>query len=161
MNRTPPQAVGMMTRSLRSYMLLVYMALATPLAYAIVNPDAPDYVAEFERRAQPFEKQMDDHAGGGVYDISQAGTAYAKFLDKELNQAYQLLLKKITDPQTREALRRSQRAWLAFYKAETDFIAINWVPDKFGTSCELSRQAYSTSLTKKRIKVLLSYVSEY
>ena len=149
----------MMPQSLRSYMLLVCMALATPLVHALDHPEARDYVAEFERRAQPFEKHLLDQSR--VSGAAQAGAAYAKFLDKELNQAYQSLLKKIADPKAREQLKKSQRAWLAYYKAESDFIATNWVPDNFGTSYALSRELYWTSLTENRIEVLLSYLGNY
>jgi uncharacterized protein YecT (DUF1311 family) len=135
------------------------MALAAPLAHALDNPDAPDYVAQFEKRAQPFEKHIDDQTS--IYGTAQAGVAYANFLDKELNQAYQALLKKLTDPKVQEQLRKSQRAWLAYYKAETDFIWNNWVPDNFGSSYELSRQDYRNSLVKERIKVLLLYLRNY
>ena len=95
----------MMIRFLRSYTLFICIALAAPLAHAIDNPDAPDYVAEFEQRAQPFEKHFNDQVS--IVDIGQAGMAYAKFLDKEFNQAYQLLLKKITNPEAREQLKKS------------------------------------------------------
>lgn len=149
----------MMIRSLRSYTLLVYAVLAAPFAHAIANPDAPDYVGQFEQRAQPFENNLGNQTG--IFDTSQAGVVYAKFLDKELNKVYRSLLKKLTDPKAREQLRISQRAWLAFYKAETDFIATNWVPDNFGSSYELSRQSYWTALTKQRIEVLLTYLRNY
>ena len=146
-------------RSLRSYALLVCMGLAGPLAHAIANPDAPDYSGQFEQRAQPFEKRLKHQSE--VSGTAQAGVDYAKFLDKELNQAYQLLLKKLTDTEARETLKKSQRAWLAYYKAETDFIATNWVSANFGNSYKLSRQEYSNALIKARIEDLLSYVSEY
>ena len=149
----------MLIRSLRSCVLLVCMGLAAPLAHAIMNPDAPDYVAEFRQRAQPFENRLKHQSS--VSGTAQAGADYAKFLDKELNQAYQLLLKKLTDPAVRETLRKSQRAWLTYYKAETDFIATNWVPANFGNSYELSRQEYSNALIKVRTEDLLSYAGEY
>ena len=148
-----------MTRPLRNYTLLVCMALTAPLVHAHDNTKAPNYVAEFERRAQPFEKRLYDQSR--VSGTAQAGAAYAKFLDRELNQAYQLLLKKIVDPKAREQLKKSQRAWLVYYKAETDFITTNWIPDNFGTSYALSREIYWNSLTNDRIEILLSYLSNY
>jgi uncharacterized protein YecT (DUF1311 family) len=135
------------------------MALTAPLAYALDNPEAPDYVAEFQQRARPFENNFDKQTS--IYDTSQAGVAYAKFLDKELNQAYQSLLKKLDDPKAREQLRKSQRAWLTYYQAETNFIWTNWVTTNFGSSYELSRQSYRNALVKERIEVLLNYLRNY
>ena len=135
------------------------MALATSVAYAIDNPDTPDEVATFEQRAQPLEENFSSQTS--TLGLSQAGVAYAKFLDKELNRAYQLLLKKVDAPKAREQLRKSQRAWLAYYQAEADFIWANWIPANFGSSYELSRQGYRNSLVKERIKVLLNYLRNY
>jgi uncharacterized protein YecT (DUF1311 family) len=135
------------------------MTLAAPLAHAIDNPDAPDYLAEFEQRAQPFEYHFSGQTR--TSDINQTGAAYAKFLDKELNRAYQRLMSKLNNPKVREQLRKSQRAWRAYYQAETDFIWINWVPANFGDSYALSRQDYRNSLVKKRVEVLLNYLRNY
>ena len=147
-----------MTPFLRSCALLVCMALAASLAHAIDNPDAPDEVAAFEQRAKPLEEHfLRQSETSGIH---QAGAAYAKFLDQELNRAYQLLLKKL-DSSTREQLKKSQRAWLAHYQAEAQFIDANWTPAHFGDSYVLSRQDYRNTLVKERVLVLLRYLRNY
>jgi len=134
------------------------MALATSLAHAVDNPDAPDEVAAFEQRAKPLEEYFLSQSR--TADIDRAGTAYAKFLDKELNRAYQLLLKQL-DPVAREQLKKSQRAWLAYYQVEAEFINTNWMPARFGNSYALSRQDYRNTLVKNRILTLLNYLRSY
>jgi uncharacterized protein YecT (DUF1311 family) len=146
--------------TLRNCALSLCLALAPFVTHAIDNPEAPDRVAAFEQRAKPFEDNFSNHAGGGNFEIVQAGAAYAEFLDQELNQAYQLLLKKL-EPSEREQLKKAQRAWRAFYKAETAFIAANWVPKNFGSSYVLSKHGYRHSLLKDRVLNLLSYLREY
>ena len=51
--------------------------------------------------------------------------ARAEFVqaDTELNKTYEALLKKLPDAETKEKLKQSQRAWLAFRDAEAAFAA--------------------------------------
>jgi uncharacterized protein YecT (DUF1311 family) len=148
-----------MPQCLRSGTLILCMTFTAPLAYAIDNPDAPDEVAAFEQRAKPFEERFNNQTN--TSGINQAGADYAKFLDEELNSAYQRLLKKLDTPNAREQLRKSQHAWLAYYQAETNFIWTNWTPANFGSSSALSRQQYRNSLLKERVEVLLHYLRNY
>lgn len=127
-------------------------------SHAIDNPDAPDFALQFEQRAQSHEDKIDRQTNNA--DIASATGEYAKFLDAELNQAYQQLQKKL-NPQARQKLKISQRAWLKFNQAETDFIASNWTNDNFGSSSAISRAQYQSAMVKSRVTALLDYLKNY
>jgi uncharacterized protein YecT (DUF1311 family) len=127
-------------------------------AQAIDNPDAPDRKAEFLARAQPYEERLAAESGGPAW--ASASTAYATFLDGELNRSYQQLLGHLGD-EARRALARSQREWLRFLDAETRFIDRNWTPRNFGSSSVLSRADYRSALVKQRVLTLLAYLQNY
>ncbi len=136
------------------------LALALLAAYsarfvqALDHPDAPDYVAAFEQRAQPFADAVHETTD------TDATAAYSAFLDCELNLAYRELLARV-DAEARPKLQASQRAWLAFYEAELAFIAGNWTPRNFGSSSALSRADYRADLVRARILTLLNYLKNY
>ena len=92
--------------------------------------------------------------------MAQAGAAYAKALDRELNQAYRQLLAQL-DTASAEKLRASQRAWLAYAKAEAAFIDASWTQERFGSSSVLSKWDYRNTLTKERTRALLLYLQNY
>lgn len=129
-------------------------AFCAPFVLAVDHPDAPDYVAAFEQRAQPF--------ADALYEArdAAANAAYSAFLDRELDLAYRELLTRV-DAEARPKLQASQRAWLAFYEAELAFIAGNWTPRNFGSSSALSRADYRADLVKARILTLLNYLKNY
>lgn len=151
------RAGSLRRRSLAALIGLLAAAIAAPAA-AIDNPDAPDYVAEFEARAKPLEDAVSAAPDGAATAAAQR--AYAAFLEGELNSAYQRLLPKL-EPAARAGLQTSQRQWLAFRKAELAFIARNWVPQNFGSSYALSRADYAASLVKQRVVALLRYLKNY
>ena len=127
---------------------------------AIDNPDAPDFAGSFEARAQPYEERLSDVGGSGSSTICAAARAYARFLDVEMDKAYEQLLGKL-DAKSRRALVRSQRQWRRYLDAETRFINQNWTPRSFGSSSILSRADYSTRLAKQRVVLLLNYLRNY
>lgn len=137
--------------------LAAWLLVLAP-AWAIDNPDAPDLLAVFHSRAQPFEARLSEAAGGPGQ--GQAARAYAAFLEAELNQAYQSLLPHLAKP-ARTALQQSQRQWLRFRDAEGLFIDGNWVVQDFGSSAALSRADYRASLVKQRVLSLLAYRQNY
>lgn len=141
----------------RSWVLAAAGLLAAP-ARAIDNPDAPDWTAAFQARAQPLEERLSNEAGGPGQ--AAAAAAYVQFLDAELNQAYQALLSRL-EGEARRALVQSQRQWLAYRDAELRFIARNWTPQSFGTSSSLSRADYHASLVRQRVLTLLAYLQNY
>lgn len=138
---------------------ILCLALPAPPARALDNPDAPDYVAEFESRAAPYLTRIDQD-GDRTSDISADYGAYERFLDHELNTAYAKLMAKL-DAGAKESLRQSQRAWLTWRDREFHFIAENWTPQNFGSSYTLSAGGYRTTLIKDRVVLLLNYLRNY
>lgn len=124
-------------------------------AFAIDNPDAPDYVAAFEQRMQPLYTNVRDRARTTA-DYVDGYVRLEKRLDVELNAAYDGLLSKLDAP-GRRRLQASQRAWLAFRDAEFAFIDGTWNAENFGTSSAISRGDYRTTIVKNRIIELLWY----
>jgi uncharacterized protein YecT (DUF1311 family) len=81
---------------------------------------------------------------------------YEKFLDRELNAAYALLMSKL--PMTQQAqLRAAQRQWLEYRDAEFALIAANWTPQTFGRSAALSRGAHRAGVIDSRITTALVF----
>lgn len=147
----------MQTRLLLAAILLSFSGL--PLdAYAIDNPDAPDRVAAFQRRAAPLEKRLADTDGGSA--SLHAGQTYSDFLEKALNAAYRELLTKLQGP-ARAALVESQQKWLRFRESEDRFIAQHWTYERNGSSATLSVASYRITIAKDRIMQLLRYTAEY
>ena len=142
---------------LRAAAALVLIGSAS-IVGAIDNPDAPQRVAAFERRAAQLEKQLAGTDGGS--SARRAGQAYADFLDSELNNAYRMLLSNLTGP-ARAALVDSQRSWLRFRDAEYGFIARHWTQERSGSSASLSVAGYRNELVKRRVLTLLHYAAEY
>ena len=142
---------------LRAAAAFVFVGLAASVG-AIDNPDAPDRVAAFKRRAAPFEKQLAATDGGRA--ATRAGRAYAAFLDAELNTAYSALLSNV-ERSTRAALVESQRHWLRFRDAEYGLIARHWTRERSGSSASLSVAGYRNALVKERVVQLLRYAAEY
>jgi uncharacterized protein YecT (DUF1311 family) len=77
-----------------------------------------------------------------------------KKIDVELNKTYEALLKKLPDAESKQKLKQSQRAWLAFRDAEAAFVAGD------GTMAPTLRYATMTELTEQRIKQLKSHLEE-
>ena len=145
-------------RALLAGLVAWLLALALAPAWAIDNPDAPDLVAAFQSRAQPFEARLSETTGGP--GLPQAARAYAIFMETALNQAYQSLLPKLGKP-AYAVLQLSQRQWLRFRDAEEVFIDGNWVAQDFGSSAALSRADYRAGLVKQRVLSLLACRQNY
>jgi uncharacterized protein YecT (DUF1311 family) len=91
-----------------------------------------------------------------IYAQTQAGmnaSTRAKFVqaDAELNKTYEALLTKLPDVGSKEKLKQSQRAWLAFRDAEAAFVADQ---TRGGSMAPTIRYETMTELTKQRIKQL-------
>jgi uncharacterized protein YecT (DUF1311 family) len=147
----------MHTRLLLVAILLTFSGLPV-VAHAIDNPDAPDRVVAFQRRAAPFEKRLTDTDGGSA--SVRAGKTYSDFLEMELNSAYLELLAKLQGP-ARAALIESQRKWLRFRDSEDLFIAQHWTNERNGSSATLSVASYRSGIVRDRILQLLRYTAEY
>ena len=71
--------------------------------------------------------------------------------DVKLNSTYAALMAKLPDAESKQKLKESQRAWLAFRDAETAF-EVDEV--RGGTMAPTFRYATMTELTDQRIKQL-------
>lgn len=85
--------------------------------------------------------------------------ARAEFVqaDAALNKTYEALLSKLPDAESKEKLKQSQRAWLAFRDAEAAFVA-----DQAGGGSMAPTLRYETKaeLTEQRIKQLRVHLEE-
>jgi uncharacterized protein YecT (DUF1311 family) len=139
--------------------LLFLLTLYALDASGIDNPDAPDFVKQFLGQANVYEEKLIQ----GTYSTLEYQNnyrKYEKFLDKELNKAYRLLIEHL-DRASQEALKKSQRKWLSYRDAEFDFITSNWNKSNFGSSSVLSRGNYRTALIKQRVVSLYQYLKNY
>ncbi len=138
---------------------VVLTALISHIAFAIDNPDAPDYIAAFKARAKAHEQAVDNPelTNRGVL---KAYDDYRLFLDDELNKAYKLLQGKLSKAQQDE-LKKSQQHWIKFRDAEFEFIQNNWTRDNFGSSAGRSRGTYRCSIIESRVIQLLQYAKNY
>ena len=126
---------------------------------AIDNPDAPDYVDDFLKRAQVNERDIHQT----THTTQQYVTAYAAyedFLDKELNAAYRQLMAQLSQ-ESQQVLKKSQHAWLNYRDQEFEFISHNWTAEKFGSSMVISRGDYRAKIIKNRVMLLLRYLGNY
>lgn len=147
-----------MMRTLVAAVFSISMMGATVVCKAIDNPDAPDFVAEFNERAKKYEDEIQNKAA--TEDVRQAYAEYERFLDAELDKAYKALSSKLPGP-ARAKLKRAQDDWHKFRKSEFDFIAQNWTTKTFGSSSVLSRGAYRTAIIRERVTTLLHYLKNY
>jgi uncharacterized protein YecT (DUF1311 family) len=141
------------------FALFLWLVLPGSLCFAIDNPDAPDFVAEFEARALKFETDVQNQ-GLNTNDTVHAYVEYEAFLDQELNQTYSALIQRIGS-QSRKSLMDSQKRWLQFRDAEFLFVANNWTVENFGTSSALSIGVSRTKIIRDRVIELLHYLKNY
>lgn len=142
-----------------NFVLLIYMLFNFGNAFAIDNPDAPNYVDEFLSRDQAYESNL-RKTGNATKDYLPAYRHYEAFLDKELNHAYRLLMARI-DAGSKSALMDSQRKWLTYRDSEFAFISQNWTQKNFGSSYVISRGDYRATIIRHRIISLLYYLQNY
>ena len=87
---------------------------------------------------------------------AQARAEFAK-ADAELNKTYEALLAKLPDAESKQKLKESQRAWLAFRDAEAGFAA-----DQARGGSMAATICYETmkELNQQRIKQLKLHLEE-
>ncbi len=140
-------------------LLLISLSILMYPAFAIDNPDAPDFIRKFEDQEEVYLKLINTpHNSSKDYLI--AYDDYLKFLDDELNKAYQLIKLKLSIERQQE-LKKSQRIWVKFRNAEFELIKNNWNRQNFGSSASLSRGSYKSTIIKNRVLQLLHYVKNY
>ena len=71
--------------------------------------------------------------------------------DTELNKTYEALLRKLPDAESKQKLKESQRAWLAFRDAEAALAADQ---ARGGSMAPIVRYETMAELTQQRIKQL-------
>lgn len=90
----------------------------------------------------------------GVFeDVACAAEAFAK-ADKELNEVYQQLLSRL-DEQAKEKLKETQRAWLAYIKANVSFV---YHVEGDGSAGRMVAWNQNEQATLARIKELRSWL---
>ena len=127
--------------------------------FALPNPETPDLVGEFLKEADKYANKILE----GNYTTQGYTEAYGKyeeFLDKKLNETYNILIKYL-DKKNQKVLRESQRKWIIFRDAEFGFINSNWVRNSFGASYTMSRGSNKVSIVHNRVVTLLSYLQHY
>lgn len=135
---------------------LISTLLLTPgLSQAIDNPDGTRWLAPFEQQCQAFETRLQDQATDAA--ILAVYADYERYLDGELNRAYQRLLPTLKG-KARQQFIAAQRQWLGFRKTEQNFIDQHWTPDRFGQSARLTRAASRVLVLKHRTHELVAYV---
>ena len=127
---------------------------------AIDNPDAPDLVSEFEKRAHSFEDKISLNAGGASSQLAFLFNEYEKFLDVELNLAYNSYMKKLKEDE-REKMKQAQRAWLVYKEKDFEFIEKSWNKVKHGSSFQLSKGNFRVTVLKNRIIQFLNFNKAY
>jgi uncharacterized protein YecT (DUF1311 family) len=137
----------------------VFLALFASPCSAIDNPDAPDFLAEFEARAHEFEINVQKQ-GGNIGDTYRAYSDYENFLDHELNQAYMALMKHLSS-ENKKNLVDSQKQWLQFRDTEFLFIDNTWTMQNFGSSYVISRSASRIKIVRDRVITLLHYLKNF
>jgi uncharacterized protein YecT (DUF1311 family) len=137
--------------------VFAFVYILTTLAYAIDNPDAPDYLGEFKSRERIYlEKINNPKNTNRAYLIAYDN--YLIFLDKELNAVYRLLMSKLSEVH-QGGLKNSQKKWIVFRDAEFELINNYWTRNNFGSSAVISRGAYRSSIVRNRVIQLLQYAS--
>lgn len=91
---------------------------------------------------------------GMVSCIGEARAAY----DRQLNDVYVKALAAL-DQDSKEKLRTSQRAWLAFRKAEEAVWSGSWRQDR-GTIMQVTLAEAALSALKERVHELEAYVDD-
>lgn len=125
---------------------------------ALTNPDTPNFLASFTQQARTFEDRVG--AQSSTAEVVSASADYRKFLDQELNDAYQKLIKQLPAASV-ERLRASQREWVKHFRNEKIFIDAQWSRENVGTSAALSQAMFTNALVKARIEQLLAYRMEF
>ena len=140
----------MVTRALA----LAFLILTCSVCHATDDPASPDYVAQFEERAKPYDKAIEDATTNP--EFRKAFKEYETFLSSEMNQALQALQTQLKGDE-KIALEASQAAWAKYRDAEFAFISTTWTRESFGAEAFISAGAYRTSILHSRVVQLLGY----
>ncbi|MDO6545535.1 lysozyme inhibitor LprI family protein [Photobacterium sanguinicancri] len=140
------------------FIIALKLTFTSTLVFALDNPDSPDLLSELELNSKKYLDSIDRADGYRASII--AYDDYQGFLDKELNKAYEILMKSLSKNEAK-MLERSQNSWLKHRELEFEFINKNWTRENFGSSSSLSRGSYKCSVLKSRLIQLLNYNKNY
>lgn len=145
-----------MSKKMKFTLLLLFFTFVNTV-WAIDNPDAPDYVAEFEARILPLEDSINKEAMT-TYEYTKAYALLNESLEKELKLVYKNLMLKLPE-KCNVKLRESQEQWLKYIDLELKFISEHFNNTNYGSSASISRGGYRSEMITARIKQLLRYLS--
>ncbi len=106
----------------------------------------------------PIDEALEACRQGGqtTLELGQCLTTAMQQWDKELNAAYAALMQTL-EPEAREALKASERAWIGFRDAEVKFLRERFSTQD-GTLWPLVEGAQIMDLTRRRAIQLRCYV---
>lgn len=126
---------------------LLVLAVFASAASAGEHPCA--YVASHAIEAN-FARAV-EHSGGVTVDLRDAqSTAYVAW-NAELNRLYRTLLDGMPEAADRDALRKAQRAWLAFHEAESEWLNSDAMHGQEGTSGPLNIAGAGLTRLQQRV----------
>lgn len=132
-------------------LLLLSLLVCAPIVGAVDNPDAPDYLGEFQARAAAYEHAVAEAAGGSA--SAEIG-AWIAFLESELTQAQEALSALIpVDEQSR--LQRAQSHWRAHFDADKELIRTIWSRERAGSSAALTAGMERAAALQQRVEFLM------
>lgn len=134
------------------FILMAFILFTIPV-YATDNPDSPDYLGEFEKRIEPYYTGI--HDARTTYDYIDGYSALEKALEKELVDAYDLLLNNLPKEQ-RQLLITSQMQWQEYRDSENLLIEGVWTQESYGTSSGLTRGKLRCSIIRSRVEGLIA-----
>ncbi len=141
------------------YSLFIAFSVFANTACAIDNPEAADFISEFQSREQAHITAT-DNPDNSTREYLLAYDNYLQFLDKELNAAYQQVKSKLSEEE-QELLTQSQRNWIKYRDAEFELIKKTWTRQNYGSSAGISRGDYKSKIVKQRILQLLAYMKSF
>lgn len=136
---------------MRFIWMMAFLLAST--AYAIDNPDAPDYMGEFEKRIAPYYSTINN--AHTTYDYISAYSVLQKALENELDDAYKLLFNALPNEQ-RQLLVSSQESWNKCRDSENQFIGGVWTQDSYGTSSALTTGELRCSVIRECVEALIA-----
>lgn len=135
------------------------IALTSVACQAIDNPDAPDYLGDFQSEVATHDQAIYEDAQT-MSDSIEAYRDYIGFLEEELTTVISAVESELSGSE-REALIKSQSAWEVYQDKEKAFVSSVWTPQTFGTSSAFSRLAFYADVLRSRIELLQKYRMQF
>jgi len=107
---------------------------------------------EYKEELAKFQESSEFNTQGWV----ELEDKYYKIWDKELNNTYNILLKKLNEIEQNK-LKEAQKGWLQYHTNESDFIGETWEDFGFGSQARVQ----SVISAKNRLRVRTLQLMEY